>query len=52
MEGTYKKHKDWTTGKWNVFKVVRGREEYITTFDDAQSAQDFCDINNGALVAV
>lgn len=50
MEGKFKKHKDWVSGKWNVYRIINGRENYISTFDDAQTAQDFCDINNGAPV--
>jgi len=42
----YKYHKDWTNGKWNIFQVVNGREEYFKTVDTLAEAQQFCSINN------
>ena len=42
----YKKHYDRLTGQWHVFLVHDGQEDYICSFDDYISAQEFCDTNN------
>ena len=43
----YKIHRDTANNKWNVFRVLNGREEFIRAFDELEDARDFCDINNG-----
>lgn len=45
----YKIHRDHANNKWNVFRQVDGREEFVRSFDDLEDARDFCDINNGVL---
>jgi len=44
----YKKHKDPLTGKWGIYRIVNSLKQYTgVSFDDEQTAQDYCDINNG-----
>jgi len=48
----YKTHYDLQNNKWNVFKCEGKGEEFIDSFDELEDAQNFCDINNGALVSM
>ena len=44
----YKKHKDPISGKWCIYRMIGGLKQYTgLSFDDEQTAQDYCDINNG-----
>lgn len=48
----YITHYDFLYGRWNVFHVVDGRENFICSFANLDDANDFCAINNGANVSV
>lgn len=40
-------HKDWSTGKWNVFsKDENGKEEFVQAFDSLGAAESFCIVKN------
>jgi len=38
----YVYHRDFPADCWNVFRVVRGREEFVRSFERVEDAQAFC----------
>jgi len=48
----YKFDYDFLYGRWNVFFVHDGKEDFQCSFTDVQDAHDYCDMKNGALVSV
>ena len=48
----YKTHYDLQNNQWSVFKCDGGREEYICSYANLEDAQDYCDMQNGALVSI
>lgn len=41
-------HFDHPNQRWNVFKKVEGREEYVTFFISHADAQEYCELKNEA----
>lgn len=42
----YVYHKDFPCDRWNVFRLVNGREVFDRWFKDLKAAQTFCDLMN------
>lgn len=52
VERRFVYHKDWTDDSWNVFEVVNGKENFICNYKQLESAQDYCDVNNGVAQSI
>lgn len=43
----YVYHRDFPSDRWNVFRVVNGREEYVCSFERVEDARKYCaEMNN------
>jgi hypothetical protein len=38
--------------KWMVYFTNNGKDDFICSFDSIEDAQDYCDMQNGALVTM
>ena len=46
----YKFYRDFLRGYWNVYFTCEGKEDYITSFNTAEEADEYCNQKNGELV--